>query len=551
MKQVKILLLAFILLFSVPVFSKTVAITDFSVSSDNPQHKYIGKGISELVSFELAKSTSISVVSREKRTAAIKELSLTMTGLTDPAQQMKVGKMLAARYLISGNIISMGPTMLITMKMVDVQTGTVVWQDKINENLAKYDYISAFFAASALKFLDAQTDASTIAKVKAKKEKNAKAAITFAKAIDSYDKNKKSRARRQLKKAKAIDPENEVVKAYIAKLSTGSPKFKVEVEFYAPSQNPAVLGTIRQDRIYMLFNTSIDKGEDIPEVGSGYRLDDTQHVTVRFGYEFPIGKRWGIGAEFSMGVYDPKVETPYDFTMHTVDGTTYYFHPLSKNYGGILSAGFLATDWLSLGLALHFYHTKETQSGGNGDLYNGINAAFDFGFMLLFLDRRLTIDSHFTLSMHQEYYLLEGVTFNASEQAQHPMLLETTVSGALLNNSLFLVLKQMVDIYTSKDAASSSAERSGYFLRTIPSLEYWIFNFFSLRTAYEFGYAHISGKSETGHGVMAGATLRIWKLDFDFNFTHRYKPSRVLPGYGVDDDRFMISISKYDTFLSR
>lgn len=257
----------------------------------------------------------------------MKELSLTMTGLTDPSQQIKVGKMLAARYLLSGNMVNMGDRMLITMSMVDIETGAVVWQEKLTDKLSRYDYISAFFATSALKYLKAQADVSTIAKVKAKAEKNEKAAITFSKAIDSYDKKDTTKAREQLKQAKAIDPESEVVKAYIAKLAAGSPKFKVEVEFYAPSQNPAILGTIRQDRIYLLFNTSIDKGNDIPSVGGGYELDDTDNVTVRLGYEFPLGRRWGFGVEFSMGVYDPKVSAPYNFDLDGVVIGSNYFHP--------------------------------------------------------------------------------------------------------------------------------------------------------------------------------------------------------------------------------
>lgn len=173
--------------------------------------------------------------------------------------------------------------------------------------------------------------------------------------------------------------------------------------------------------------------------------------------------------------------------------------------------------------------------------------------MLLFLERRLTIDSHFTYSTHQETYFKAGIAYttDASGMARHPMLLETTVSGAFLDRKLFLVLKQMVDIYTTAASAEASAEREGYFLRTIPSVEYWVFNFLSLRTAYEFAHVNLADNTEVGHGVMAGFTARIWKIDIDFNYTHRYRASRILPGYGVDDDRFMISISKYDTFFSR
>ncbi|MGQ9842023.1 MAG: hypothetical protein ACUVRK_00525 [Spirochaetota bacterium] len=56
-----------------PAFSATIAISDFEMQSANPNYKFIGKGIAELISFELSKSKDVTVISREKRTVCLKK----------------------------------------------------------------------------------------------------------------------------------------------------------------------------------------------------------------------------------------------------------------------------------------------------------------------------------------------------------------------------------------------------------------------------------------------------------------------------------------------
>ncbi|MGQ9842024.1 MAG: hypothetical protein ACUVRK_00530 [Spirochaetota bacterium] len=63
----------------------------------------------------------------------LKEVEFAM--LTDE-QQIKMGKMLAAQYIVTGSNIDMAETFIITIKLVDVQTGKIVWQDKNTEKIS-------------------------------------------------------------------------------------------------------------------------------------------------------------------------------------------------------------------------------------------------------------------------------------------------------------------------------------------------------------------------------------------------------------------------------
>jgi len=157
MKKYSFIALLFSILI-VPLFATAnrVSLSDFIVHSDNARYKYMGKGISEMISFELRKSPGIDLIEREKRAQILEEMEISLSDLADTETQVEVGKMLTAGYIIFGEIIDMDRDVLISLRMIDVESGKVVWNDKLTEKLSKYDYISGYFAASILDFLNVE-----------------------------------------------------------------------------------------------------------------------------------------------------------------------------------------------------------------------------------------------------------------------------------------------------------------------------------------------------------------------------------------------------------
>jgi TolB-like protein len=550
MKIIKFYLTVAIFFLSIPVFGAAIAVSDLEVQSDNPNHKYIGKGLAELISFELGKSKNVTIISREKRSEMLEEVSFSMSGAGDTEQQIKAGKILSAEYIIYGSIINMGDSMLISMKMIQVETGKIVWQETKTDKLSKYNYITAFFTESALKTLNAKVDKTTMVKLASNKEIDEKAAISFSNAINAYDNNDTQAARNELQAAKKLDPENGAVKDYINKLSVTSSKFKVEPDFYVSTQNPAALGTIQQDKIYFIWSFSSDKGENIPNVGDGYGLDETGNIVVRTGYEFPIGKKAGLNIEFMFSQIDPKITAPYSFEINGENGSknTNYFHPVATHRGLGIGFGYSATKWLSLGFTSSYYETYQRQvDGGTLTLRKGFDGSIGGGFILTLLNNRLYIDSQYTYCMEQEKYLNPDT--QTTMDARYPSILETTVTGAFFNRKLFIVGKEILDFYEADSAASNEATRTGYMSRTIPSVEIWPTAFFSIRAGAIYTVSEILKTENDGIGAIAGATLRLGTFDIDFNYTYMERVSRLLPGYETDDNRFLFQISKNATFI--
>ena len=61
----------------------------------------------------------------------------------------------------------------------------------------------------------------------------------------------------------------------------------------------------------------------------------------------------------------------------------------------------------------------------------------------------------------------------------------------------------------------------------------------------------IANHFKIGHGGLSGINMMVAKWEFNANFTYRYKPIHVLPGYSLDDMTLMIGLVKNDSFLQR
>lgn len=295
-----------IALSAAPEATPPLAFSDFTVNSENASYKYLGKGFSELIAFELKKSPSIRLVEREKRNQLLEEMKFSMTGLTDEASQLEMGKLLSVRYLVSGEITDMGAMLLVSLSMIDVETGEIVWADQVTESGGKYGYIGAYFGKSILTYFKAGVSKSTEAAIEKPVEKDAAAVVALSEGIAAFDEGKKEEAKKSLEKAKKIDPGNVVAAAYLGKLASASAKFKVVPERYVSYYNPAYLGGLEKDRLFV--------NQTLARIQGGYEGDNhdlapsedkqtavwEEEIDVFAGYAYPLSERLGLGLDFAM-----------------------------------------------------------------------------------------------------------------------------------------------------------------------------------------------------------------------------------------------------------
>ena len=159
----------------------------------------------------------------------IEVLELSHSGLLDDSQQVAIGKLMAANYIVFGEIVDVVTSLLVSVRMADVTTGEVVWEDSLMEKLETYDYIGAYFARSILTELALDVEEETVTKVETKEVKQEEAIVALSTGIDAYDKGEEEKAKEELKTIQKLDPTNEVARLYLSKLQALSPKFRAYV----------------------------------------------------------------------------------------------------------------------------------------------------------------------------------------------------------------------------------------------------------------------------------------------------------------------------------
>lgn len=106
-----------------------------------------GRVVGSLLANELSRLDNVTIVERDRIDALVGEQELQMAGVTDPASAVRIGEMAGANAVVVGEVTEYvnwtsigihGATVSFSMRMIDVQTGRVVFSGSISrvENYA-------------------------------------------------------------------------------------------------------------------------------------------------------------------------------------------------------------------------------------------------------------------------------------------------------------------------------------------------------------------------------------------------------------------------------
>lgn len=530
-----------------------VSVSDFSVESENSKFKYIGKGISTLVAGELRRTRAIKLLERSQMNKILEEQKFSLSGLVDESMQVELGKLMAADYIIFGEIIDMGNSLLISVRMADVATTEIIWEDSIMEKLETYDYIGAYFAQSILTELKLDVQKETVAKVETKVVKETEAIVALSVGIDAYDRGDEEKAKEELKTVQMLDPENEVAEFYLSKMQAVSPKFKVENQAFTPVYNPASLGFIETDKIFFWVGGASPapgveeapgyNGDGSLVLNDSYYGRDDQGLFV-LGVSFPLKDRFGLAMGIIWSLDTTLLKTADESEPFLFDGE--YIGRVDQSLespGAFLSFGVRLREWMSVGMSMIAFYTSSDESDEYKDEYRdeGFSVSLSPGLMLRGPDRNLIFDINMSYIIHQVYYI-DHIN-NTIESGNSPMAIDSSLSYSILDQRLFFGLKGISDIYFD--------DRGGYALRIIPMVEFWPFKFLSIRGGYEYSHLDQMGEFTLGHGAVGGLTVKIGKFTLHVNQTYRQKPLRLLPGYTVPNVKMMFGLEYSPGWISR
>lgn len=137
MKKTMFSLLALVLMV-VPMVSRAqgsdtrpgVAVLQFDNGSIQPELAPLSKGIQSMMITVLAMNPRIRVVERDNLQKILDEQKLGSADQLDPSTVIRVGKLIGARYMITGGFITdPKKTMNINVRAFDVETGQIIYTD--------------------------------------------------------------------------------------------------------------------------------------------------------------------------------------------------------------------------------------------------------------------------------------------------------------------------------------------------------------------------------------------------------------------------------------
>ncbi|MDB4913139.1 MAG: hypothetical protein JWM95_783 [Gemmatimonadetes bacterium] len=106
--------------------ARTIAVLPLRFSGADTTLKPLERGLADLLTTDLARSSQLTLVERTRMQAIIDEISLQQSGATDAGTNVRVGKLIKAGRVVQGSILQVDPNNVnVTAGVVNVSTSQV------------------------------------------------------------------------------------------------------------------------------------------------------------------------------------------------------------------------------------------------------------------------------------------------------------------------------------------------------------------------------------------------------------------------------------------
>jgi len=109
----------------------TLAVSYFDNNSGDASLEPLSRGLADMLITDLSGISALQIVERARLNDILKELDLSTSSFIDPETALKLGRGLAAAYILAGGYLVGGEEMRIDVRIFEVSTGKVLASDRV------------------------------------------------------------------------------------------------------------------------------------------------------------------------------------------------------------------------------------------------------------------------------------------------------------------------------------------------------------------------------------------------------------------------------------
>jgi non-specific serine/threonine protein kinase len=161
----------------------SIAVITFANITREPSDEWIGSGIAETVSNDLKNVQGLTVIGRERVFDALRNLDPGEEQSQDDRFGIEIGRGLGARWIVSGAYQRLGQVIRITARFVDVATGAVLRNVKIDGGLGEIFALQDRIVFELTQGLQLKLEASAINQIQQPETRSVEAYELFSRGV--------------------------------------------------------------------------------------------------------------------------------------------------------------------------------------------------------------------------------------------------------------------------------------------------------------------------------------------------------------------------------
>jgi len=250
----------------------------FDNNTGNKDLDNLSKGLADMMITDLSSVSSLTIVEREKLEAILKELKLQRTKYFDPKTAQRIGKGAGAAYVVSGAFLSVAPDMRLDVRVIKLETGTVVKSATVTGQQQKFFELQQKLTAQLVDGLSEVLSKSDADKARAaaaeNRVDNAQTLVDYGKGLEARDSGDLQTASQLMQQVVAKSPDWKLGKARY---------MEIMKELYAAKSRRSSLLSDSEQRLLDHIAAELKKGSAASSKRTlAYRILNGQYHLNRF-----------------------------------------------------------------------------------------------------------------------------------------------------------------------------------------------------------------------------------------------------------------------------